>query len=79
MATTSYDVDTSWYTNIGATDHITGDLDTLTVKEPYHGNDRVHTANGSGMMIKHIGDTSVFTPARPLHLIKPCTSCSSCH
>jgi hypothetical protein len=29
VATTGYDVDTNWYVNSGATDHITGDLEKL--------------------------------------------------
>lgn len=33
----SYDVDTNWYIDTGATDHITNDLDKLTVKERYNG------------------------------------------
>jgi histone deacetylase 1/2 len=46
-ATTSYGVDTNWYSDIGATDHITGELEKLAVREKYHGGDQVHTANGS--------------------------------
>jgi hypothetical protein len=30
-ATNSYTVDTNWYTDIGATDHITGELEKLTL------------------------------------------------
>lgn len=36
-ATSSYGVDTNWYIDMGATDHITGELDKLTVKEKYNG------------------------------------------
>jgi hypothetical protein len=32
-ATTDYNVDTEWYTDIGATDHITSELDKLIMKE----------------------------------------------
>jgi hypothetical protein len=28
-----YNIDTNWYFDIDATDHITGDLDMLTVKD----------------------------------------------
>lgn len=49
LATTpSYAVDNSWYTDTGATDHITGELDRLTVKERYHGKEQVQAANGAG-------------------------------
>jgi len=54
-ATSSYGVDTNWYVDSGATDHITGDLEKLTVRDRYHGSDQVHAANGSGMEIDHIG------------------------
>jgi hypothetical protein len=54
-ATTSYDVDTNWYLDFGATDHITGELEKLTVRDRYMGGDQVHAANGSGMEIGHIG------------------------
>ena len=38
-ASYSYGVDTNWYTDTGATDHVTGELDKLTIKNKYHGND----------------------------------------
>jgi hypothetical protein len=37
-ATTSYGVDSNWYTDTGAIDHATGKL------EKYKGNDQVHIA-----------------------------------
>ncbi|XP_021313466.1 uncharacterized protein LOC110434092 isoform X1 [Sorghum bicolor] len=46
--TTSYGIDTNWYVDSGATDHITGDLEKLTVRDKYQGGDQVHAANGSG-------------------------------
>ena len=67
-ASYSYGVDTNWYTDTGATDHVTGELDKLTVKNKYHGNDQIHTASGSGMDISHIGHTTVRTPSRDIHL-----------
>jgi hypothetical protein len=52
-----------------ATDHLTGDLDRLHMKEPYNGHDYVHTANGSGMRISHTGQSSISTHTpTPLHL-----------
>nr|AAT85031.1 putative polyprotein [Oryza sativa Japonica Group]ABF96679.1 retrotransposon protein, putative, Ty1-copia subclass [Oryza sativa Japonica Group] len=64
----SYGVDTNWYLDTGATDHVTGELDKLTVRDKYHGNDQVHTASGAGMEISHIGNSVVKTPSRNLHL-----------
>jgi hypothetical protein len=49
MATTSYQVDSNWYNDTGATDHITSDLDRLAVREQYHGNDTVQVGNGAGL------------------------------
>lgn len=47
-AAPQYDVDTNWYMDNGATDHITSDLEKLTVRERYTGGEQIHTANGSG-------------------------------
>jgi hypothetical protein len=49
VATSSSKVDTDWYTDTGATDHITSDLDRLAVREHYHGNKQVQVGNGSGL------------------------------
>jgi histone deacetylase 1/2 len=59
--TPSYPIDASWYMDTAATDHLTNELDKLHSREPYHGPDKVHTANGSGMRIEHIGQTSLST------------------
>ena len=66
--TSSYGVDMNWYLDTGATDHIISELDKLTVHNKYNVNDQVHTANGEGMEISHIGHTTVRTPTRDLHL-----------
>ncbi|KAK1642875.1 hypothetical protein QYE76_060680 [Lolium multiflorum] len=42
----SYGVDTNWYQDSGATHHITGELNNLTVRDKFRGNDRVNTAGG---------------------------------
>lgn len=46
--TTSYKVDPNWYTDTGATDHITSDLDRLALREQYHGGETVQVGNGAG-------------------------------
>jgi hypothetical protein len=67
--TPSYPVDPVWYMDTDATDHLTGELDKLGVKEPYNGKDHVHTANGQGMRISHIGQSTLSTnTATPLCL-----------
>jgi hypothetical protein len=38
---TSYGVDTNWYAYSGVTDHITEELNKLTMKDNYNGNDQI--------------------------------------
>jgi hypothetical protein len=61
-------VDHSWYTDLGAMDHIIGDLDKLTMHEPYTGNDQIHASNGSGMGITHVVSSIIPTTSHPLAL-----------
>jgi len=67
-ATSSYKIDTNWYTDTGATDHITSDLDRLALREQYHGGETVQVGNGAGLQIMHIGSCSLNTATRPLDL-----------
>ena len=64
----SYGVDTNWYADSAATNHITGELDKLTTREKYNGGDQIRTASGSGMNITHIGSSIVKNPMKNLHL-----------
>jgi hypothetical protein len=66
--TTSYKVDPYWYSDTGATDHITSDLDRLALREQYHGAENVQVGNGAGLQIMHIGSCSINTATRPLSL-----------
>jgi hypothetical protein len=68
MASVSYGVNTNSYTDPGAMDHLTDELDKLTMKEKYGGQEQVHATNGAGMHISHIGHTSFHTPLRKIHL-----------
>jgi histone deacetylase 1/2 len=62
-------VDPAWYADSGATHHITHELDKLTAKEPYNGNEHVHTVNGAGMRIHNIGHAILpTTSSKPLDL-----------
>jgi hypothetical protein len=65
---TSYGVDSNWYVDSGAIDHITGELDKLTVRDTYNGNEQVYTSSGSGMRITHVGNSIICTPCRDLQL-----------
>jgi hypothetical protein len=61
--TNSYGVDTNWYVDSGATDHITGELEKLSFRNKYHGGDHVHAADGSGMGIANVGHCTVCSPS----------------
>jgi hypothetical protein len=58
----SYGVDTNWYADSGATDHITSELNKLLIVNKYHGQDNVRTAEGTGMHISNIGNSILRTP-----------------
>uniref|UniRef100_A0A453T288 Uncharacterized protein n=1 Tax=Aegilops tauschii subsp. strangulata TaxID=200361 RepID=A0A453T288_AEGTS len=46
----SYGVDTNWYMDTGATNHITGELEKLTMHDKCYGHDQIYTtSNGAGM------------------------------
>jgi histone deacetylase 1/2 len=64
----AYGVDTNWYTDSGATDHVTSDLEKLNIHDKYNGNDQIRTASCVGMNINHIGHTTVRIPNCNLHL-----------
>jgi hypothetical protein len=68
VATTGYNVDTEWFTDTGATDHITSELDKLVIRKKYGGSDQVHTISGSGMPISHIGQGTTHSHDRDLIL-----------
>jgi histone deacetylase 1/2 len=67
-STSSYPVDPSWYADTAAMDHLTNNLDKLTMREQYRGKDHVQTANGKGMRITHIGQSIIPTLSHSLHL-----------
>lgn len=58
----------SWIMDIGASHHVTQDLQQLTLANPYPGSDQVMVGDGTGMNITHIGNTSLHTPIKPLIL-----------
>jgi histone deacetylase 1/2 len=59
----SYGVDTNWYMDSGATDHITNELEKLSFRDKYHDNDQIHAANGQGMEISHVGHSTLQSPS----------------
>jgi hypothetical protein len=65
MATSS---DNNWYIDSGATDHITGNLDKLTMQDTYGGHNQIQATNGSGMHIAHIDTSIISIPTHTLTL-----------
>ncbi|KAK1619256.1 hypothetical protein QYE76_024773 [Lolium multiflorum] len=47
--TPSYPIDSTWYMDTGATNHLTSEMGKLSTQEPYRGHDQVRTANGAGI------------------------------
>lgn len=66
----SYPVDTNWYADFGATDHITFDLDRLTMKDKYKVSDQVQVTSGSGLSISHLSQYLITGSSCPLILNK---------
>jgi hypothetical protein len=64
----SHGVDSSWYADSGATDHVTGEHEKLVIRDKYNDTDQIYTASGSGMYIKHIGHSIIRTPDHDLSL-----------
>jgi hypothetical protein len=52
----------------GANDHLTNDLDRLSLHERYTDKDNVQVVNGSGLSISHIGHSLMPGSSRPLYL-----------
>ena len=67
-AAAQYGVDTNWYVDGGATNHLTGELEKLMTREKYRDHDQIHGPDGSGMRINHVGQSIIKTPSRPIHL-----------
>ena len=68
-----------WYANSKANNHITGDLENMSLLAPYNGSDDVAIGNGSTLKIAHIGSTTITTPFSCLKLnnIFHCLSAAS--
>jgi hypothetical protein len=63
LATPNHAHDPNWYSDSGATHHLTSDLANLNVRaNEYHGLDQIRVGNGTSLQIKHIGSTQFSTP-----------------
>ena len=50
--------DLAWFVDLGATSHITSNLNNLSLHSPYHGGDKVTVGNSKQLPITHV-DTSM--------------------
>jgi hypothetical protein len=57
----SFNHDGNWHIDSDATNHITEDLDKLTMHDHYLSHKQIHTTNGTSMDITHIGKTIIPT------------------
>jgi hypothetical protein len=60
--------DPNWYVDSGAKEHITSELEKLTLHDHYNANEQIQAANGAGMDITHIGKSIVSISSHLLHL-----------
>jgi len=57
-----------WLTDSGATNHMTADLANLSLASPYPSTETIHTANGEGLTVSHIGHSILHSSISPIKL-----------
>ncbi|KAL5563542.1 hypothetical protein UlMin_033289 [Ulmus minor] len=57
--------DKGWYSDSGATNHVTNDFNNLSRGTDYHGNQKIHMGNGKGIYIKHNDKSFIFPSNNP--------------
>ena len=63
LATPQPQYDNNWYSDTGATHHLTSDLSNLNVHaDNYTVTEQIYVGNGKSFPIKHIGTSHLFTP-----------------
>ena len=69
MATPDTMIDSSWYVDSGAINHVTAEMNNLSLKKPYEGQEKLMIGNGKSLDITHIGHLYLPIPyAKSLHL-----------
>ncbi|XP_010261655.1 PREDICTED: uncharacterized protein LOC104600428 [Nelumbo nucifera] len=53
--------DLNWYPNLSATNHMTSNLENLSLHQEYRGNDQISVGNDQGFKISHIGHAILLT------------------
>jgi hypothetical protein len=59
-----------WYADSAANQHITANLENLSLQQPYSGSDDVAVGNGIGLSIQNTGSMSFHTHMSSFHLFK---------
>jgi len=57
-----------WLTDSGATNHMTVDLANLSLASPYLTTKTIHTVNGEGLTLSHIGHSTLHSSISPIKL-----------
>ncbi|KAJ4972635.1 hypothetical protein NE237_005809 [Protea cynaroides] len=60
----------TWYSDTGASHHLTPDIENLQISSPYEGNDTVQIGNGQGLPISNIGSATIPYSPSPLKFRK---------
>ena len=68
IATPELVSDQSWYANSGATNHVTVELENLSMKSNYHGKDKLVVDNSNKLSITHVGHTEIPSLSSQLYL-----------
>lgn len=62
------DEEQPWYLDSGANNHVTHDIQNLSLQQPYTGNENVTIGNGNGLQISNMGSSLLITPHTKLSL-----------
>ena len=65
---TGHIANAAWLLDSGATNHVTAELDNLTLQTDYKGKGKLAVGNGSLLSISHIGNSIIHIPAATNHL-----------
>jgi hypothetical protein len=57
-----------WLTDSSANNHMTANLGNLSLASPYPINEMIHTANGEGLTVSHIGHSTITSSLSPIKL-----------
>ena len=69
MAIQDIVIDSSWYADSGAINHVTIEMNNLSLKKPYEEQDKLMIGNGKSLNITHIGHSYLPIPyVKSLHL-----------